>query len=96
MTFLPQTKAQEISHRVNGTVPLKQAKTLVVIDELKGYWAEPKVQEDESARIKIVDALKVEGAAAWIVHNAVKRNYDKYRKGEMVLSQFRLAPHSSY
>lgn len=66
---------------MNGVAPLKKAKTLVVIDELKDYYAEPREEEDESARVKIVAALQIGGAAAWLVHNAVKRIYDKHRKG---------------
>lgn len=29
----------------------------------------------------MVEALAVEGFAAWIIHNAIKRNNDKARKG---------------
>jgi len=76
-----QTKAQEISHRMNGNVYSKQANTYSTIEELKAYFAEPKKGEDELARSKIVNALQVKGAAAWIVHNAVKRNKGKHRKG---------------
>lgn len=66
---------------MNGNVPSKQANTYSTIDELKEYFAEPRAGGDEKARLKIVDALQVKGAAAWIVHNAAKRNYDKHRKG---------------
>ncbi len=66
---------------MNGNVPSKQANTYSTIDELKKYFAEPRAGGDEKARLKIVDALQVKGAAAWIVHNAAKRNYDKHRKG---------------
>lgn len=52
--FLPQTKAQEISHRMNGNVPSKQANTYSTIDELKEYFAQPKAGGDEKARLKII------------------------------------------
>ncbi len=79
--FLLQKKAREISYDMNGNVPAKQANTYSAINGLKKYFAEPRDGGDEMARLKIVDALQVKGAAAWIVHNAVKRNYDKHRKG---------------
>ncbi len=87
-----QTKAQEISHRMNGNVPSKQANTYSTIEELKAYFAEPKKGEEELARSKIVNALQVKGAAAWIVHNAVKRNKDKHRKGRYLAEVLGLLP----
>jgi len=36
---------------------------------------------DEMSWKKIREALNVQGTAAWVIHNALKRNFDKYRKG---------------
>ncbi len=81
-----QVKAQEISLAENGPISLvKGAKTLSPITKLKEHYAEPKDGEDEKARLKIVDALEVEGAAAWIVHTAIKANYDKHVRSVLAL-----------
>lgn len=66
---------------MNGNVPCKEANTYSTIEELKEHFATPKDGGDEKARLKITHALEVKGAAAWIVHNAAKRNYDAHRKG---------------
>ena len=76
-----QVKAQEISHKINGSIPVKNAFTFATIQALKEYFAEPRNDIDETVRVSIVAALQTKGAAAWVVHNAIKRNYDKYRKG---------------
>jgi hypothetical protein len=65
---------------MNGNIPTKEANTHSTIDELKAYFATPQDSGDEMARLKIVQALQVIGAAAWIDHNAAKRNYHEYRK----------------
>lgn len=56
--------------------------TLGAIDELKDYY---KCNEDAIGDIKtsrkLLEILQVKGAAAWFIHNAVKRNYDKHQKG---------------
>jgi len=37
--------------------------------------------EGPMEREKIVAALRVSGAGAWIVHDTLKRNFGKYKKG---------------
>lgn len=80
---LQQRKAQEICLKRFGNIPLKEAGILGGIDELKDYYrlhVDP--LKDGKTGSKILETLEVKGAAAWIIHNAVKRNYDKHRKGE--------------
>lgn len=60
---------------------LKQANTLSAIKELRNYYANKKESEDEEIHQKMSDALAVDGFAAWLVHNAIKRNNNKSRKG---------------
>lgn len=48
------------------------------MEELKLYFSYSQEILDELARVKIVEALQVD---AWLVHYAVKRNYDKHIKG---------------
>lgn len=77
----PQSKAQEICQRTYGTVSLKEAKTLPAIKELKNYYLNEASEEDQDIRQDMLEALAVEGFAAWIVHYAIKRNNYKNRKG---------------
>ena len=48
---------------------------------LKDYYAQAKGIEGLMEREKIVAALHMNGASAWIIHNALKRNFEKYKKG---------------
>ena len=52
---------------------------LEAIAELKDHFTANKGGHGEITSRKITDALRVSGAAAWLIHNAVKRNNDKYR-----------------
>ena len=61
-------------------MPLKQANTLLAINELRKYYANTD-SEDKGIHQMMVDALAVDGFAAWLVHNAIKRNNNKNRKG---------------
>lgn len=61
-------------------MPLKGADTLLGIWELKEFYEQDKAAEG-SSRQKIVEALRVSGAAAWLIHNAIKRNHEKFKKG---------------
>ena len=61
-------------------MPLKQANTLLAINELRKYYANTN-SEDKEIHQMMVDALAVDGFAAWLVHNAIKRNNNKNRKG---------------
>lgn len=75
-------KAQEICQRTYGKVSLKEANTHSAIKELKTYYVNnDKEAEDQEIRQKMIEALAVDGFAAWIIHNAIKRNNNKYRKG---------------
>jgi len=66
-------------------VPLKDAQTLGGMEELLDYYRLNKDPvNDEITTRRIVEALSVEGAPAWIIRNAVKRNYDKHRKGKRI------------
>ena len=71
---------QAISNEINGNRPLKLASTLTVIDQLKEHFSKPVDGVSELEREAINSALQVDGAAAWIVHNAIKKNYDKYMR----------------
>lgn len=59
---------------------LKQANTLLAINELRTYYANTD-SENKEIHQKTLDALAVDGFAAWVVHNAIKRNNNKNRKG---------------
>ena len=54
--------------------------TLEVIAELKDHFKSNKGGHGEITIRKIMDALCVSGAAAWLIHNALKRNNDKYKR----------------
>ncbi len=56
---------------------MKEAKTLPAIKELKNYYLNEASEEDQD----MLEALAVEGFAAWSVHYAIKRNNYKDRKG---------------
>ena len=60
---------------------LKQANTLSAIKELRNFYVNNKESEDEEIYRKMLDALAVDGFAAWVVHNAIKRNNNRTRKG---------------
>ncbi len=64
-----------------GNVSLKGTDTLPGILALKDYYAQAKGIEGLMEREKIVVALRVNGAGAWIIYNALKRNFEKYKKG---------------
>lgn len=76
-----KSKAQDICQKTYGTTSLKQANTLVAIEELKDHYINNKNLDDQEIHQKMVEALAVEGFTAWIIHNAIKRNNDKTRKG---------------
>lgn len=76
-----KSKAQDICQKTYGTTSLKQANTLVAITELRNHYINNKDSDDQEIHQKMVEALAVEGFAAWIIHNAIKRNNDKTRKG---------------
>ena len=71
-----QNKAQDICLAKYGNKPLKGVNAIEAIDELKDYY-----NLNRDGNQKLVAILQVKGAAAWIIHNAIKRNYDKHRKG---------------
>ncbi len=60
---------------------MKEAKTLPAIKELKNYYLNEASEEDQDIRQDMIEALAVEGFAAWIIHSAIKRNNYKNRKG---------------
>ena len=60
---------------------LKQANTLSAIKELRNFYVNNKESEDEEIHRKMLDALAVDGFAAWVVHTAIKRNNNRIRKG---------------
>ncbi|KAL9075975.1 MAG: hypothetical protein Q9161_001369 [Pseudevernia consocians] len=91
---LINTKAQEICQKTYGNTPLKQANTLPAITELKNYYVNNKESEDDETRQKILEALTVDGFAAWIIHNAIKRNNDKHRRAQQA-TQPSTPPNSS-
>ena len=65
-------------------VSLKDTITLSAINELRDYYTtNPDAQEstDPEIRQKVLDAFAVDGFAAWTVHNAIKRNNNRNRKG---------------
>ena len=53
----------------------------MAITELKDHYINNKDSDDQEIHQKMVEALAVEGFSAWIIHNAIKRNNDKTRKG---------------
>ena len=53
----------------------------MAITELWCNYINDKDSDDQEIHKKMVEALAVEGFAAWIIHNAIKRNNDKTRKG---------------
>ncbi len=66
----PQAKAREIY-------------TTGAINEFKEYYRlNGDVVGSPLLHRKIMDALEIRGAAAWFVHYAVKRNYDKWNRGK--------------
>lgn len=73
-------KAQEICQRTYGTVSLKEARTLSAIRELQNFYLNEESERDHDSRQKMVEALAVDGFAAWIIHSAIKRNNYKNRK----------------
>ena len=73
-------KATAVCTEVCGNVPLNQADTAPAIAQLRTFYSSQPSDNDISWR-KIQEALEVDGAAAWIVHNAVKRNFEKQKRG---------------
>ena len=53
----------------------------MAIRELQSYYINNKDSAPQEVHQKMVEALAVDGFAAWIIHNAIKRNNDKIRKG---------------
>lgn len=53
----------------------------MAITEFRDHYVNNKDSHNQEIHQKIVEALAMEGFAAWIVHNAIKRNNDKTRKG---------------
>jgi len=76
-----QQKATEICQSMYGNVSLKGTDTLPGILALKDHYTQAKGTEGPMEREKIVAALRVNGAGAWIIHNALKRTFEKYKKG---------------
>lgn len=72
-----QDKSKEICERRYGNAPLK---TLPGILELREYYEQNQVAEGPM-RQKIVEAFQVGGATAWLIHNAIKRNHERLKKG---------------
>lgn len=77
----PQTSAQNICHDKYGYIALKNADTLPGILALKDHHAQNKGALDLNTHDKIMQVLQVGGMPAWVVHNAIKRNYEKQKKG---------------
>ena len=79
-----QTKAQEICQRRYGNRSAKVTNTLEAIAELKDHYKLNKDQHGSLTSCKLADALQVEGSAAWLVHNALKRQKHKnsLKRGE--------------
>ncbi|KAL9125620.1 MAG: hypothetical protein Q9217_005196 [Psora testacea] len=75
------TQAQIICHNTYGRIPLSQADTLPAIMQLKEHYSTNQDPQYEATYRKISEALEIEGFVAWLVHNALKRNYDKHKKG---------------
>lgn len=75
-----QQKATEICTRMYGNVSLKGTNTLPAILALKDHYAQAKGTEGPMEREKIGAALRVSGAGAWIIHNALNRNFEQYQK----------------
>ena len=75
-----QNQAQAVCSEVCRNVSLNQADTAPAIAQLRTFYSSKPRESDITWR-KIQDALEVDGAAAWIIHNAVKRNYERYKRG---------------
>ncbi|KAL2048939.1 hypothetical protein ABVK25_010792 [Lepraria finkii] len=73
------TKAQEICQRRYGTRSAKVTNTLEAIAELKDHFALNRDQYGSLTSRKMAEAVQVRGSAAWLVHNALKRNNDKHK-----------------
>jgi len=74
-------KATKICQSMYGNMSLKGTDTLPGILALKDHYVQAKGIEGPMEREKIVAALRVSGAGAWIIHNALKRDFEKYKKG---------------
>ncbi|KAL6714249.1 hypothetical protein ACLMJK_007672 [Lecanora helva] len=81
---LLNTSAQRICHEKYGYIPLKDADTLPGILALRDLHENNKDDLDSNTHAKIMQALQVGGASAWIVHNAIKRNHEKHKKGSQL------------
>ena len=53
----------------------------MAITELRDHYSNNRDSHDQEIHQKVVQALAVDGFAAWIIHNAIKRKNDKTRKG---------------
>ena len=75
-----QGKAQEICHRRYGSAPLSATDPFLGITEIKEYYEHLKAERG-SMEARILEGLQVPGAAAWIIHRAIRDNHEKYKKG---------------
>lgn len=75
-----QDKSKEICERRYANAPLKGTDTLPGILELREYYEQNQVAEGPM-RQKILEALQVGGTTAWLIHNAIKRNHERLKKG---------------
>ncbi|KAI9790622.1 MAG: hypothetical protein M1816_004955 [Peltula sp. TS41687] len=76
-----QKAAEEICDTTYGDTLRKDADLLPGVKALKAHYTKPALHEDDEIQERIANCLRdMEGSAAWLINNALKRNHDRRMK----------------
>jgi len=68
----------------------QEAGIAAAADEFRDHYRDNEDPlNDAKIASKIAEVIQVPGAVAWFIHNAVRRNYDRQRKGDYIVPEIK-------